>query len=1484
MKGMIRNKLLAIFLAVSMFTVSTISYVPAASDEVTETAAEQDTEGGESVSVEIPESNDDFDLSDLSLDGTIDSDSFINSVSSGNMPDEPVSDELPDISMGSAENVILEDLDLDLGETETDTESDTDNSEITEDLSVDAENPIEEEGEESETIPSLIDEGVVEDGVETTAEMEPAGDDLELGASEPSVILSTSYLSIRKGSSYRVTVSYTGISGSIYLSYNLANSRCSARWDSQWSNHKIGLTLSGIEKGTNIVTIFMKDSVTNRVLASRSITVVVSADPDYRLSLSSSSVTLQVDQSINITASCSGHDVPVYMSFALSGSQYTTARWQSVTERAGLYSAPLRITGLKGGQSVYTIRMHRRSDSAVLKSVTLVVTVLPKPYLQVSSSATVNLGKSVSLDVTAGNYIGRFYFNFQASNSNAEAYWSGGWKNNGTTHALKITGKKAGRTDFSIRMFNASNGSLLATTTLTVTVREPNAVLRASSTSVKLKAGQESTITLTASNITTPCEISYTKVGSSANAAFGSSSGLSVPFRISGIREGSTVFYLYLKRASDKSILATASVTVNVEASVTLKASCSSLTVQKDSSARIVFTYAGTGESVRLNCRMSNHVKASWDAKWSGTSLGLTVSGVSAGSGKLEVSLIRDSDRMLLATVTVPVTVKEPKTTISATPSSFELAQSGSRTVSISYNNPPAGSMLTAKSSKAGVVELAFTDKYGKKLKVTALGSGSTSILLYISDKNGKIIYAATSIKVTVTGKSVSSVSYDICNTHLNSWGGHPGFNYPKGYRIPENIYKYMFGNTSFAHDLYTEHTGWGGNCYGMSMTAMLLYHSAGTTIQKFNSGAKRALDLYRTDRNAQINLNLTQYIEAMQISQYSNAVWDMLRDGNLNAIVREVSSGNMVVICFWGWFGEYDRYGKKEEGGHAVLAYSADTSGKKYNYLNVYDPNHPNENQRIELTKNSSGTYTSWKYHFGEYPCGTGYLFNGLKYNTLDDAVKIWNSKGRITDRSMNRLIANTNNFKIFDVEDNCVEEVIDGVLHTDREQIYRPVYMDAPVSDSYELCLPTRYYRIVNSDPDVDELQISMVNVDLAAEVITTGNEIDFVVEDENNLNQVLMTPEEGQAYQITLSSTLEGNPQNVQINGIGNGTQLEVSVEDGVLNTNGTIDGMVNVDGVIEDGHLIQAVAGKGGTIFPSGEVPVADGSSQTFMIKPAADYSIESIKVDGVEIPVADSYQFKEITDNHSIEVSFVHNHVSDSGEVTTPSTCKEKGVKTYCCSGCNEVLKTEELPLTDHTWGAWEVTKEATVFATGVKQRVCEVCGKKQSKTVGKCTPYIKLNIKSNLSIEKTIAKKVIVWMAKGDYITGVKTSNDAVVKIKVINKNNAVAVTARKKTGKATITITTKTGQTISANITVPKAKTRKIDVPSSVKVKKGKTLNLAPKKVPDYSDDGFKFVSANNKVATVTAKGIIKGINSGKVNIAIRSGDIVKKVKVTVY
>ena len=108
------------------------------------------------------------------------------------------------------------------------------------------------------------------------------------------------------------------------------------------------------------------------------------------------------------------------------------------------------------------------------------------------------------------------------------------------------------------------------------------------------------------------------------------------------------------------------------------------------------------------------------------------------------------------------------------------------------------------------------------------------------------------------------------------------------------------------------------------------------------------------------------------------------------------------------------------------------------------------------------------------------------------------------------------------------------------------------------------------------------------------------------------------------------------------------------------------------------------------------------------------------------------------------------HKWDDGEVTTPATHTEKGVKTFKCTVC-EATKTEDIPtLTEHSYGDWsklddeyhhrtcvcgdeqkeahmwddgEVTKPATHTEKGVKTFQCTVCEATKTEDIPTLTEH-----------------------------------------------------------------------------------------------------------------------------------------------------------------
>jgi ABC-type transporter MlaC component len=78
---------------------------------------------------------------------------------------------------------------------------------------------------------------------------------------------------------------------------------------------------------------------------------------------------------------------------------------------------------------------------------------------------------------------------------------------------------------------------------------------------------------------------------------------------------------------------------------------------------------------------------------------------------------------------------------------------------------------------------------------------------------------------------------------------------------------------------------------------------------------------------------------------------------------------------------------------------------------------------------------------------------------------------------------------------------------------------------------------------------------------------------------------------------------------------------------------------VYGTLHQTFNITASAGTGGTITPSGTVSMSSGSNQVFTVTAGVGYQISDVLVDGISVGAVPSYEFQNVTTNHSISAVF-----------------------------------------------------------------------------------------------------------------------------------------------------------------------------------------------------------------------------------------------------
>lgn len=204
------------------------------------------------------------------------------------------------------------------------------------------------------------------------------------------------------------------------------------------------------------------------------------------------------------------------------------------------------------------------------------------------------------------------------------------------------------------------------------------------------------------------------------------------------------------------------------------------------------------------------------------------------------------------------------------------------------------------------------------------------------------------------------------------------------------------------------------------------------------------------------------------------------------------------------------------------------------------------------------------------------------------------------------------------------------------------------------------------------------------------------------------------------------------------------------------------------------------------------------------------------------------------------------------------------------------------PVHTHKFSAWKTVKKATVFAPAKQQRKC-ACGKVETRNYGKkLTATIKVNASSvTLKTKQSTSALKVTGLANGDSIKQWKSANTKIVKVAKNGK-----LTAGTKTGKTYVTVTLKSGKTAKIAVKVQKTtvKTTKLaGVPKKVTLVAGKKYTLKPSKSPITSQEKITYKSANTKIATVDAKGVIKAKKAGTVKVTVKSGKKAAVVTVTV-
>ena len=226
-----------------------------------------------------------------------------------------------------------------------------------------------------------------------------------------------------------------------------------------------------------------------------------------------------------------------------------------------------------------------------------------------------------------------------------------------------------------------------------------------------------------------------------------------------------------------------------------------------------------------------------------------------------------------------------------------------------------------------------------------------------------------------------------------------------------------------------------------------------------------------------------------------------------------------------------------------------------------------------------------------------------------------------------------------------------------------------------------------------------------------------------------------------------------------------------------------------------------------------------------------------------------------------------------------------GTATAVLTGIGDYFGMKEITfvIENHKWdGPMKTVQEATALAYGSQERTCTRCGKKETNQLAKLRPTMSVNASSIvLRRGQSTTKLKVTGLAKGDRIASWTSSNK-----KIVNVNSSGKIKAAKKDGKATITITLRSGykKKISVKVQKTAVKTTKIQgIQKKLTIRRKKSYTLVPEILPITSLEKVTFTSSNKKVATVTAKGKVTAKKKGTAVITVKAGRIRKRCKITV-
>ena len=272
----------------------------------------------------------------------------------------------------------------------------------------------------------------------------------------------------------------------------------------------------------------------------------------------------------------------------------------------------------------------------------------------------------------------------------------------------------------------------------------------------------------------------------------------------------------------------------------------------------------------------------------------------------------------------------------------------------------------------------------------------------------------------------------------------------------------------------------------------------------------------------------------------------------------------------------------------------------------------------------------------------------------------------------------------------------------------------------------------------------------------------------------------------------------------------------------------------------------------------------------------DYTKESWTVMQTELQEAEELLAREDATQAEVDEALEHLKAAEAALVKVTVTLDKTSATVY--TGKTASLKTTSNDAAKTVTYTTSNNAVATVSSTGVVKGV-KAGTAVITATCGNAKATCKVTVKA--PSVKFAKKSAVVY--KGKTAT-VKATLAGVSSVTYKSSNTKIA-TVNSKTGTVkgikagTVTITATSGKLKATYKLTVKNPTFTL-TKSSATIAKGKTTTIRSKATPVST---VTYTSSNKKVATVTGKGVVKGISKGKATITVKCNGITKKFVVTV-